>query len=517
MADTLAAVLAGAARRKLRERRPEITDRERLKGYAKDPVGFARDVLQTIFWRGQADIANAVRDNKRAAVCSGQKIGKTTCFAALALWFYVLGCRVFMTAPTEQQLENALWREVKRLRARATIPIPGDLHLSSRGGLHDRETLAHITGLLGRDAESLQGMSGGSKLVFMVDEASGVEERLLEAIKGNLVGGGRLLMAGNPTRVTGEFFDAFKSKRSSYKTLEISSLDVPEDAWKILGFQHPDECGLARREDCEKYRIELGEDSPFYQVRVLGKFVVGQEGRAISIDLIERAHSAWRDNDVPDAGTLVIGLDVAGESADGDASAFAPMRGNRILEIRKMRGLSVDAHCVHLEGLFEKWGRPGDKWVVVLDGEGIGHSVARALRDHFKSRVHVIAFLGHLPAVRKPLVYKTRRDELPAAIAARMRLDELELPPSVELDQELNVFRHDADMSGKLKLLDKRTMRKELGRSPDAADAVMLAAWWLPTLKSDTGAQVTQPADIWEQETPGGSVYDGGIDPYGGS
>src|SRR5678816_996612 len=367
MSDPLMRAVAVALTRRHRELFPELTDRDRLARYTQDPAGFTDTILATLLWSGQRAMLEALLTAKRVAVCSGQKIGKTTALASLSLWLYCMGWRVFATTPTEAQLNGAYWREVRRLFGRATIRIPGEMHLSARGGLHDHETQAHIVGLLGRDVEALQGMSGAN-MAFIVDEASGVDDRLIEAIKGNLVGGGLLIMTGNPTRNAGEFYDAFTSKRDHYKTFEVSSLDTPTGDDVIPG--------LATRADCEAYRLEYGEDSPFYQVRVLGKFVVGQEGRVMPLTLIEASHAAWRENDVPDDPTLVIGCDPAGPSGDGDESAFAPRRGTRILEIIRRRGMSEEAHLVFLDGLIERWGRQGDKVVFVIDREGaIGNTL----------------------------------------------------------------------------------------------------------------------------------------------
>lgn len=461
-----------------RELRPELTTREKLRAYAQDPGRFALDILQTKLWRKQRELAESLLEHRRVACCSGQKTGKTTTLATIALWLYCQGWRVFATTPTEHQMNQAFWREVRRLGALATIPLPGwaDIHMSARGGLHDHETQAHIVGLLGRDVEALQGMSG--RLAFIIDEASGVDKLLIEAIKGNLVGGGLLVMAGNPTRNEGEFYEAFTSKRDIYRLFEISSLDVPRGSEAIPG--------LALPEDCEAFRKEYGEDSPFYQVRVLGRFVVGQEGCVLPIGLIEQCHAAWRDNDVPDDGVLIVSCDPAGPGGDGDESAFAVKRGQRILELLCRRGLDTNDHLVQVDALIDKWGRAGDRLVFIVDREGdYGRDIYYEARRHFGERVHVIGFLGGKPAVRQPDIYMMRRDEAITFVAKQARANELAIPPDVKLDQELNSYKLEQQLNGKFRVTPKKQIRSLLGRSPDRADAVMMANWWVPSLRDE--------------------------------
>jgi hypothetical protein len=54
------------------------------------------------------------------------------------------------------------------------------------------------------------------------------EEAIYEAAAGFLTSpGARLLLVGNPTRVTGEFFDAFHASRGFYSTIAIPAVATP--------------------------------------------------------------------------------------------------------------------------------------------------------------------------------------------------------------------------------------------------------------------------------------------------
>ena len=60
-------------------------------------------------------------------------------------------------------------------------------------------------------------------MLFIVDEASGVADPIMEAILGTLSGANnKLLMCGNPTKTSGTFFDAFHADRAQYKYITVS-------------------------------------------------------------------------------------------------------------------------------------------------------------------------------------------------------------------------------------------------------------------------------------------------------
>lgn len=92
-------------------------------------------------------------------------------------------------------------------------------------------------------------------MLFIVDEASGVADPIMEAILGTLSGeNNKLLMCGNPTKTSGTFFDAFHADRTQYKYITVSSGDSPRT----------DKDNIASLD--RKY----GKDSNVVRVRVMG-------------------------------------------------------------------------------------------------------------------------------------------------------------------------------------------------------------------------------------------------------
>jgi hypothetical protein len=66
--------------------------------------------------------------------------------------------------------------------------------------------------------------------------------------------GAKVVMAGNPTRMSGFFYDTHHSLRDRWHTMHVNCLDVPRAQGHI-----------------EDIKAEYGENSNAYRVRVLGR------------------------------------------------------------------------------------------------------------------------------------------------------------------------------------------------------------------------------------------------------
>ncbi len=259
--------------------------------WQNDPVGFARDVLGIELWSAQVEILEAIRDHRNVSVRSGHKCGKSTALAVAAIWFFCSfpRARVVCTAVKASQIDQVIWKEIRRLHRGAKIPIGGILHDTARSGLRDPNDDRQIWGLTARDPEGFAGISGPNILV-LVDEASGVPDKFFEVIGSSLAGSGgtvRKAYISNPTRTSGEFYKSHTTNKGLFKCLHVSSLDTPN----ARGLEPIP--GLAGPDWINERRAEYGDDSPRFKVRVLGEFVHDAEGKIISLDLIALAEAAW--------------------------------------------------------------------------------------------------------------------------------------------------------------------------------------------------------------------------------
>ncbi len=493
--------------------------------YRDDPVAFCREILGIEPWAKQVEILESVRDNMRVAVSSGHKCGKSMSAAMLALWYYCSfpNARAIMSSTTARQVDQILWRELKMVRSRAgkclacktadpedrEIPRPcphsalieGDIGELARTGLKSPD-FREVFGFTAREAEAVAGISGAN-LLYLIDEASGVPPAIFEAIEGNRAAGARIVMMSNPTKTTGEFFEAFHSKRAFYHCITVSSEETPNVAAGRAVVP-----GLAGRAWIEEKRQEWGEDSPLYKIRVKGEFALSEDGKIFSTHAIEQAEQRWHET--PEIGRLFIGLDPAGPQGSGDETVFAVRRGCKLIELVAHRGLTDEAHLVHLIALVNKHKATREIPVVVLDREGsIGSSlygIARDFCERNRGAFELVAVRASDRAHRQPMVYDRQRDALAANLEAWFR-DGGAIPEDVKLAGELHALEWEQHANGRLKVTRKDRLRKELGRSPDRYDALALACWEPISLRDESPKGNAPEAD--DDDGPGPS-----LDPY---
>lgn len=495
--------------------------------YQADPVRFSREILGVDPWSKQIEILEAVRDHPRVAIASGHKVGKSFTAGELALWYYCSyeAARVVMTSTTSRQVDEILWREIRMLLARAgrcvackrellenpaaRIPRPcphsslvdGELGDLARTGLKS-DDFREIVGFTAKQGEAVAGISG-ENVLYIVDEASGVPTEIYEAIEGNRAGSARLVLFGNPTRNSGEFYDAHHSKRDRfYKCITVSSEESPNvvSGERLIP-------GLATREWIEEKKEEWGETSPLYKVRVKGLFAEHEEGKIFSLHTIEQAEQRW--STTPAEGRLYIGLDPAGERGRGDEIMFAPRRGLKLLELVARRGLDEVGHLAELLRIVERLRTPRETVVVVVDREGeIGSKVNRAIRDYsddHPGELEVVSIRASDRSLRQPDLYARMRDALAGSLSAWFDAGGA-IPEDAKLARDLHALEWRLMPNGQAKVTDKETLRKILGRSPDRYDALALATWEPLSLREYPGTNRTIGATLAPTRR--------GLDPY---
>lgn len=522
--------------------------------YRAEPCAFATDILGVVPWEKQREILNAARDYDRVSVRSGHKVGKSHTAAILAFWFFCsfVDARVIFSSVTARQVDEILWREVRKMRTRAgrcvdckiadakrapedrarrpaPMPCPhssqidGTMHDLARSGFRS-EDMREIVGFTAREAEAVAGISG-ENILYIVDEASGVDDAIFEAMEGNRAGGARLVMFSNPTRTEGEFYRSHKSKALKvdangkragfYKTIHISSEETPNVRLgrKVVP-------GLAMADWIAEKREEWGEDSALYKVRVRGEFVENEDGKILSVHDLTLAEARWAET--PAVGRLHIGLDPAGPGQAGDETAFAIRRGFKILDVITFRGLTEDAHVTHLLGLLKVHRKPREpKPLVTIDREGpIGAALygrLRAVADAQRSeatKFDVLGIRSSERAEREPHLYDRVRDELWAGMAQWIRAGGA-IPENAVLTKELHAPSWFQPLgSSKLKATPKTELRKMLdGRSPDRADAVTLSVWET-SLERAAAASANASDEDDDEDLDDGAYALAGADPY---
>lgn len=490
--------------------------------YEKDPVGFCRDILgvqlefkvnakgklriegreiedgETVVVDYQAQILRAVAEHNRVAVTSGHKIGKSLIAACLALWFFCTfdEARVVMTSSTAGQVDRILWREICKIQARAgrcvackvkdphgdSIPtpcphsalIPEEPAQRAANGLRSEDRLREIYGFASKEAENVAGISG-PRMLFIVDEASGVPDNIFEAIEGNRAGGAKIVMFSNPTRNAGRLYDAFHKNSKFWKKFRISSMRTINyiAGRNVIG-------GMAEREWVDEMRDEWGEESAWFKVRVLGQHALAEEGRPFDHHTV--AEAQIRNDSLPAVGQLQIGLDPAGDGDHADDSAFAVRRGKKWLHLSDKLKTDLEGLAAECLRLVQTYRRKDDHQlpIVSYDAEGnIGYKLGPVLESYQyvdgAKQFDIQAIRASEAAPRLPLVYERQSAELVANLESFVKSGG-GLPRNNRLDEELYAWEYYTTLKGRRKV-DKRAVKKVIGRSPDRFDALALAAW----------------------------------------
>lgn len=262
--------------------------------YRKQPVLFCQEVLQFYPDQWQEEVLNDIANHPRVSVRSGQGVGKTGLEAAITLWF--LCCfpypKVVATAPTRQQLHDVLWAEINKWQTKSPLLKKILKWTKTKIYMRNYEERWFATARTATKPENMQGFHE-DYMLFIVDEASGVADPIMEAILGTLSGANnKLLMCGNPTRTSGTFYDSHNRDRADYKTHKVSSLDSPRTS----------------KENIEMLKRKYNEGSDVYRVRVLGEFPKAEADTFIPLEFAEGAINTGVP---PNGDVLHIGVDVS--------------------------------------------------------------------------------------------------------------------------------------------------------------------------------------------------------------
>lgn len=440
----------------------------------QDPAWFAENVLGVHWWSMQVRVAECVRDHERTSVKAANGVGKTFNAAGLLLWF--LYCfpqsRVVTTATTWPQVEKLLWHEVGQIHRGARFPLGGQLNLTELKLPDGRYAIGLST--KPTDLESFQGHHAPN-LLLIFDEASGIPAPIYEAGEGYLTArGARLLLIGNPTQVSGEFYASHNSKRGDYKTFTIGWSDTPA----FTGEPCPQGVldALPYPEKLEQRKRMWGEDSALYQVRVLGNFSPHTTSGVIPLGAVMAAQARMLPSTDSQYDHVVISCDVARFGDDETVIAERVGQTCRIVERYVGRKPAVTATGSQHGDLVQTAGRiaehaskhPRQHVRLVVDDTGVGGGVTDILRN---DGWEVTAFNGGETAFN-PLRFPNRRSELWFMVGAQ--LEDIDLDDDDQLAADLVAPEYSYDLKMRKVVERKEDTKKRLGRSPDRADAVNL-------------------------------------------
>lgn len=424
--------------------------------------------------------------NPKVSIKSGQGVGKTGLEAAAFLWFVT--CfphpRIVATAPTKQQLHDVLWSEISKWMSKSEL-------LSIL--LKWTKTYVYMVGEekrwfgVARTATKPENMQGfhEDNMLFIVDEASGVADPIMEAILGTLSGANnKLLLCGNPTKTSGTFYDSHTRDRALYKCHTVSSMDSTR----------------TNKENIDSLVRKYGWDSNVVRVRVRGEFPNQEDDVFIPLSIIEQCSSRLLELDDTDGMQFVsLGVDVA-RFGDDETIIYRNYHGHCKI-VRNRRGQNLMATVGDIVQEFKKIYREHPtyegKVYVQIDDTGLGGGVTDRLKEVRKEqklyKMQVIPINAAEKIETDTAAGKDaaeRYNNLTTAMWASMRdlLDNKQIV--IEDDEQtigqLSSRKYTMASNGKLEIEPKKEMKKRGLDSPDRADALALALY-LGKIKKHTG------------------------------
>ena len=461
-------------------------DPSAIRYYSSHPVEFVEDIIRAKPDARQRDMLRSVAENPMTSVRSGHGVGKSAVESWLIIWFLATRPypKVPCTAPTKHQLYDILWAEISKWLRNNPV-LEGEIIWTQekvflRGYREEWFAVARTAS----KPDALQGFHAGHVL-YIIDEASGVEDKVFEPILGALTTeGSRLFMAGNPTRLTGFFFDSHHRNRAQYNTLHIDGRESSRFDTAFI----------------RKIVEMFGEDSDVFRVRVAGDFPKSLPDSFIPIEWAEQASGPVELPDQPRR--IDIGVDVA--RYGDDSSVVCPV-------YDKARQGEPDIY--HHNNITELAGRvvilvkqlarknPGVEIHVKVDCDGLGAGVYDILQEQQDAIAEEIAKTWEAAGVEVPVVlelyechfggeggtiggesgdpiaYENSTGLMWGAVRLALYEKRLKLWENDQQISQLSNRKYVVNSRGRIELERKEAMKKRGLPSPDMADALALAMY----------------------------------------
>ncbi len=429
-----------------------------IRAYSKNPNKWVRDVLHATPkpWQDKV-LEDLGRGIKPISVRSGAGVGKTALESWAILWF--LSTKPFpkvpCTAPTEHHLFDVLWAECSRWMRESPVlqehlqwtqtkifmkAYPEEWFAIARTCKSNKD---------GFVSEGLQGFHA-EHMLFVVDEASGMDDQALAAIDGIVATGhAHILMCGNPVRLTGMFYDSHNKYPELFHTHHINCLHDPgiKEAYIKL------------------MEAKYGRGSAMWLSKVEGEFPNEDSYVLFDPRKVDRIYNP--NTSVPEV-PVTIGVDVA----DGGncESVFIVRRSDVIIDIVAKRGLDTEKNADVIRRLAQQYA-PYRK--ILVDAVGPGGGVVSSLRRRKMRAVYPVK--GSWDA-SDPKMYFNHRSESYSHIAMLVRDGSLRsLKSCDQLKKNLLMHKQEPNEDGIFQVTPKVKMLRKGDDSPDYSDALAVS------------------------------------------
>lgn len=449
-----------------------------------NPDWFAESILNRELDEWQSELLNAIADLDRARAgiptlynhelknrfsirsCHGS--GKSSTAATIMHWYqFTRRGIVPCTAPKLNQVSTRLFRE---------FGLIGEKAIHGYSSIY-KKTAKKITWFkrddyiaLAESGQAPENIAGfhDDNLLFIVDEASGVNENLYPAVEGALTTDGAIMvMIGNPTKNTGEFHASHMVSSTSdlYYKMKVSYQDSPRvsQSWAD---------GMAKK---------YGRKSAVFKVRCLAEFPDQAENQLLLLEWLERA----RTNEPPykdQPYKLRVSIDVAdgGEDSTVITVAYVYEDFTLLVKQKKFDFPSSKAPIMAAETaetIFLAYGGTKTEGDLVVDGLGVGAGTAGAL---IKNGYNVVVHKGGESATNSD--YRNKRAQVYFELRDALRDEKVFFTEDFvddpaewdDIDGQLCSIQTKPGGEKVEELRSKDEMKRDGIKSPDRGDSIAM-------------------------------------------
>jgi hypothetical protein len=455
--------------------------------------------------------------------------------------------RVVTTAPTSVQVKGILWVELNKLKQGDTVrveanpglsPLPAlvePLELPGRTNQTEWWIGTYLAGLGRKPSDyNPSGMQGlhAEHMLIIVDEAAGVTSNLVDAVETLATNDdAKILMIGNPDDPQSQFAKIHADpEKYGYHTIRISAWDTPNftDEHKHLPKQITN--SLLSQRWVRERQAAWGVTHPFYVAKVEAEFPTDAENTIAQTHSVVAARVPFAEREMGDDENpnvaqpftpsrtaqptrVSLGVDVAG-SEHGDETVIREVleyNNSRFAIGREWRLRTTEPSEIASRVTLAQTLTAAT--FIGVDTIGIGWGVHELIKTAMavpnqSPKAKVIAVNAAKAADQKDLYYNKRAEmwwTVARELLGRNKIDTSNAENRDDLEAQFLGTKYTIQ-KGKILAEAKDDIRKRLGRSPDNADAALLAFSVLVEKHTLTLIQTpqTQIADrhTWNKQGP---------------
>lgn len=428
--------------------------------YHSDIAIFAKQVFGSTLTPKQIEFCEAFRTKRTITFRGGVGFGKTHAEAIVTWWSLITHDAVQVTifGPSEPQIRGGIWKELQVLYARMSPIFKDSFDVAATRiarKINGASCFAEYRLASGDKPDNARGIHATNNFV-LVDEASGIDDEVYTGALLNILTdpNAKLCLVSNPSKASGFFW-------RTHCDPEIA------EQWTQVHGQMNDSPHFNPETFEQLAKNYGGPTSRQYRVMVLGEFPLSDVDGLISREMINFAVQNTEFEPSPSI-PIVWGLDVAGKGSD--ASVLAIRHDSRVLGFKEYQGLDAVRLAEKISELYLMTPKSQRPAVIAVDATGFGSGYCDVLKE-FGLPIYACNFAG--TPTRNPEKYSRVRDQIWVEMRDWIHSESVQIPNEPKLIEDLATAQYE-DATGRIKLEDKKFIKKRLGRSPDYGDALAL-------------------------------------------